>query len=89
MVALSAVAVYFSMVVGLVRADEKDAKAILDRAIKASGGEEKLAKVEAFSWKSKGIVIFNGNENESSNQVTVKGLDHYRREFGNRPSSTA
>jgi hypothetical protein len=83
MVALSAVAVYFSMVVGLVRAEEQDAKAILDRAVKALGGQEKLAKVEAFSWKSKGVVVFNGNENESSNQVTVKGLDHYRREFGN------
>ena len=71
------------MLGGLARADDQDVKSILDRAIKALGGEEKLAKAEAFTWKSKGIVIFNGNENESSNQVTVKGLDHYRREFGN------
>src|SRR5438067_2328994 len=68
---------------GSARADDKDAKSILDKAIKALGGEEKLGKVEAFSWKSKGTVTFNGNENESSNEVTVKGLGHYRREFGN------
>jgi hypothetical protein len=68
---------------GSARADEADAKSILDRAVKALGGEEKLAKAEAFSWKSKGIVVFNGNENESSSDVIVKGLDHYRREFGN------
>jgi hypothetical protein len=68
---------------GQARADDQDAKSILERAIKALGGEEKLGKIEAFSWKSKGTVIFNGNENESNNEVTVKGLGHYRREFGN------
>jgi hypothetical protein len=35
------------------RADDPGAKAILDKAIKALGGEEKLAKIEAFSWKAK------------------------------------
>ena len=65
------------------RAAEGDAKSILDKAIKAMGGEEKLAKVEAYSWKAKGTVNFNGNENESHGEVTVKGLDHFRREFGN------
>jgi hypothetical protein len=65
------------------RAAEGDAKAILDKAIKALGGEEKLGKVEAFTWKSKGTANFGGNESEFSNQLTVKGLDHYRREFGN------
>jgi hypothetical protein len=65
------------------QADDKDAKAILDKAIKALGGEEKLGKAEAFSWKSKGIVIFNGNESESNTEMTVKGLDHLHREFGN------
>jgi len=80
---LAVAATIFSVVGVPSRADEQEVKAILDRAIKALGGEEKLGKVEAFSWKSKGTVVFNGNENESSNQVTVKGLDHFRREFGN------
>jgi hypothetical protein len=68
---------------GAVRADDQEVKSILDKAMKALGGEDRLAKVEAFSWKSTGIVVFDGNENESKNEVTVKGLDHFRREFGN------
>jgi hypothetical protein len=63
------------------RAAEGDAKSIIDKGIKALGGEEKLAKVEAFSWKSKGTVNFNGQENEFTGQTTAKGLDHFRREF--------
>ncbi len=65
------------------RADDQEATSILDKAIKALGGEEKLGKATAYSWKSKGTVTFNGEERESNNHVTVKGLDHYRREFGN------
>jgi hypothetical protein len=68
---------------GQAQADDQNAKAILDKAITALGGEEKLGKAQAFSWKSKGTIVFNGNENEMNNQVTVKGLDHFRREFGN------
>jgi hypothetical protein len=65
------------------RADDKDAKSILDKAISALGGEEKLGKVSAFSWKGKGTITFDGNENEFNSQVTIKDLDHYRRESGN------
>jgi hypothetical protein len=83
LVGLGVAAVFFSMISGQGWADDQEVKSILDKAIKALGGEEKLGKVEAFSWKSKGVVVFNGNENESKNEVTVKGLDHYRREFGN------
>ncbi len=83
LVGLGVAAVFFAMVSGPGRADDQEVKSILDKAMKAMGGEEKLGKVEAFSWKSNGVVVFNGNENESKNDVTVKGLDHYRREFGN------
>jgi hypothetical protein len=76
-------AAMLAVIIGQARADDKDAKAILDKAIAALGGEEKLGKVQAYSWKSKGTVVFNGNENEMNNEVTVKGLDHFRREFGN------
>ena len=76
-------AALLAVMIGQARADDKDAKAILDKAIAALGGEEKLGKAQAFSWKSKGTVVFNGNENEMNNEVTVKGLDHFRREFGN------
>jgi hypothetical protein len=62
---------------------EDDAKSVLDKAIKALGGEEKLAKVEAFSMKSKGTIVIQGNESEMTAEATFKGLDHLRREFGN------
>jgi len=63
------------------RADDKDTKAILDKAIKALGGEEKLSKATAISWKTKGTITINGDDNEFSGQTTFQGLDHYRSEF--------
>lgn len=65
------------------RAHDQDPKAILDKAIKALGGEEKLGKAEAFVWKAKGTINLNGRASEFKSQVTVKGLDHLRRAFGN------
>jgi len=62
-------------------ADVKDTKAILDKAIKALGGEEKLSKVKAASWKSKGTITFGGNDNEFTAEAVVQGLNHYRNEF--------
>ena len=58
-----------------VRADDKDPNTILDKAIKAAGGEEKLKKVEAITWKSKGTITFNGSDNEIKIQATAQGLD--------------
>jgi hypothetical protein len=63
------------------RADDPDPKAILDKAIQALGGEEKLKKAEIATFKSKGTITFDGNENEIKVQATVQGLDHYRSEF--------
>jgi hypothetical protein len=71
------------------RSDDTDPNAILDKAIKSLGGEEKLKKAEAISWKSKGTITFNGNDNEIKVHATAKGLDHYRQEmdgeFGGEP----
>jgi hypothetical protein len=75
------VAVLLPGVSNSIRADEKDTNAILDKAIKALGGEEKLGKITAISWKSKGTITFNGEDNEISSQSTLQGLDHYRSEF--------
>ena len=63
------------------RADDKDPTAILDRAIKATGGEEKLKKIDAMTWKTKAVVTINGDNNPFSAESTVQGLDHYRTEF--------
>ncbi|HZU37447.1 MAG TPA: hypothetical protein VFA18_16095 [Gemmataceae bacterium] len=65
----------------LARADEKDAKAILDKAIKAVGGEAKLGPITAATWKTKGKISFGGGDNEFTTQVTFQGLDHFRQEF--------
>jgi len=63
------------------RADDAGANAILDKAIKALGGEEKLSKAKAATWKAKGTISFNGNENQFSSQMTIDGLDRFRSEF--------
>jgi hypothetical protein len=61
--------------------DAKDPSAILDKAIKALGGEEKLNAVKAVSWKTKGTLTINGSDNEFTSHSTAKGLDHFRSEF--------
>ncbi len=65
---------------GLVRAAD-DPKAVIDKSIKALGGEETLAKVKAVSWKSKGKIYIQGNANEFSTETTVEGLEHLRSKF--------
>jgi hypothetical protein len=77
-----ALAIMFVTAMGsLVRADDKDPTAVLDKAIKALGGEEKLKKVGAASWKTKLTITFNGNSNDFSSHATAEGLDRYRSEF--------
>jgi hypothetical protein len=70
-----------SLPIAPIQADEPDAQAVLDKAIKALGGEEKLGKIGAATWKSKSKFTFNDNESEFRGQATVQGLDHYRTEF--------
>jgi hypothetical protein len=62
-------------------ADDKNDNAILDKAIKALGGEEKLSKVKAATWKAKGTITFNGNDNKFTSTTTVQGLNHFRSVF--------
>lgn len=63
------------------RADEKDALAIIDKAVKALGGEEKLAKIKAATWKTKGKLHINGNDNDFKTESSHDGLDHFRSQF--------
>jgi len=64
-----------------VRADDEAAKAVLDKAVKALGGEEKLAKAEQSTFTTKGTVSINGNDVEFTVKGTSRGIDHYRSEF--------
>jgi len=63
------------------RADEAEAKATLDKAIKAVGGDEKLGKAEAISWKAKGKITFGENENPFTTETVIQGLDRHHGEF--------
>jgi hypothetical protein len=65
---------------GSARADDPNAKAILDKAITALGGEAKLAQIKAFSWKAKVTLGRAGREVDA--ELVFKGLDHIRRAYG-------
>lgn len=71
----------FVAATGTARADEKEAMAVIDKAITAMGGQEKLAKAEMISWKTQGKMTFNDNTNDVKTQVTFKGLTHFRSEM--------
>lgn len=76
-------ALVFVLSIGIghwVRAQD-DPKAVLDKAIKAAGGEEKLAKAKILSMKTKGKINFGGMENELTSDLTYQAPDHLRTEF--------
>lgn len=62
-----------------VRAD--DPNAVIEKAVKALGGREKLEKVHAVEVKTKGTLNFGGNETPLTAQAVSEGLDHYRLHF--------
>jgi hypothetical protein len=66
--------------VGQARAED-DPKAVLDKGIKALGGEEKLSAIKAATWKGKGKINLGGNDNDFTLEVTVQELGHLRSEF--------
>ena len=63
------------------RADEQEAKAVLDKAIKAIGGEEALGKAKVITWKAKGSISLGGNDNRYTSLTTAQGLGRSRVEF--------
>ncbi len=66
-----------------VRAAGPDAKAVIEKAIAALGGEAKLAALEskAIETKSTGTLSFGGNDGKFSTKVVTKGLTQFRQEF--------
>jgi hypothetical protein len=59
----------------------QDAKSVLDKALKAMGGEKKLAEAKAVHWKGKGTLTFNGEDHPFTSETTLSGLDHLRASF--------
>ncbi len=74
-------ATFLAVLAGSARADDTKANDVLDKAIKALGGQEKLEKIKAFSWKAKGTITLEGADNEFTIQATAQGIDHLRSEF--------
>jgi negative regulator of sigma E activity len=70
----------FSVTVS-VRADEKEAKATIDKAIKAIGGEEKINGIKALSVKGKGQITLDGSDYDFTFEMTSKGIDKYRSSY--------
>lgn len=67
----------------MARADEKDkaAVAVLDKAIAAIGGADKLAKVKSTSWSAKGTVNINGTDSTFTTESTAAGIDQLKSTF--------
>jgi outer membrane lipoprotein-sorting protein len=62
-----------------VRADgQADAEKLVDAAIKAAGGTDKLKKLDAVSFKGKGKVARGSKEFEASVEISAKGTDRLR-----------
>jgi hypothetical protein len=64
---------------GALRADDQaDAKAVVDKALKAMGGEDKVAKFKSGTWKGKASAQEGGNEIVLTNEGTWQGTDRLR-----------
>jgi hypothetical protein len=68
---------------GGVLAAGPDAQAVIDKAIKALGGEAKLAALEGkpIETKAKGKVSIAGNEGEFTSRTVTVGLNRFRQEL--------
>jgi outer membrane lipoprotein-sorting protein len=63
---------------GILRAEEKDeAKAVVDKALKALGGEAKLAKFKAGTWKANMTALEGGKDLAITTDGSWQGLNQY------------
>jgi hypothetical protein len=76
------VTVFLTGLVSPVRAEsKKDADAIIDKAVKALGGMDKLKTARAMTWKSKGTLTFGGDDNKISSESTAQLPGKFRNAF--------
>jgi hypothetical protein len=69
----------FLVFTGALRADDQaDAKAAIDKALKAMGGAEKVAKFKAGTWKAKATGEAGGNTITLTTEGTWQGLAKIR-----------
>ncbi len=58
-----------------------DATAVIDKGIKALGGEAKLAKATSLKWKAEGKLTVEDNDNDFSIRYTTQGIDRHKVDF--------
>ncbi len=58
--------------------DQADARAIIDKAMKALGGQEQLADVKAVTWKEKGTYYGRGKGEPYTGTFAVEKPDKFR-----------
>src|SRR5262245_16514322 len=76
---LLCVAVSLTLAAGSARADDKaDAKAVVDKGIKAAGGEDNLAKFKARTFKGKGKFYGMGEGIDYTGDWSVQRPDKMR-----------
>ena len=75
---MACVAALGLLAVPAVRAEGDPTKAILDRAVKALGGENKLAAAGGLTWKVSGSLEIEGMRIDLSGDWSAQGLDRYR-----------
>jgi hypothetical protein len=63
------------------RAGEQEARAVIDKAITALGGQEKLSKIRAFSVTGKGTVVLAGQDVPFTFRITAQGIERYRSSY--------
>ena len=61
--------------------DQAEAKALIDKAVKAAGGADKVGKLTAATWKGKGGFSDGNKEIEFTHEGTVLGFDKARSEM--------
>jgi hypothetical protein len=64
---------------GPARADDQaDMRALVDKAIKAAGGQAKLKKLAAMTWKAKGTAHVDNRDIELTMEASMQGPDQGR-----------
>jgi hypothetical protein len=68
---------------GLLRAggNEAEIKQVLDRAVKAAGGRDKFAKLQAVTWKGKADFTVGNEQISLTHEGSAEGWDKYRVEL--------
>jgi hypothetical protein len=61
--------------------EQKVAQATLDKAIKAMGGAEAVAKMKSVTWKAKAKVSVDGTDVTTNEDWSAKGIDKYHVDF--------